>query len=361
MGLGVLWLSCWIEFTVAAQPPLPAQQPPAELSAAARDYRIEIYGAFRNNRAEYDLRRKQGEMLLTEWQTRGALPDEATVLVRWFDEARRASSRQQPLPAPPDWNAPSAELLPLPSRPPRVLLPPSASSTPLLRAVLVTRVRVARQVQVTASSAEIMWPSQSQEPLELFSARPERLSLGIVLALPDSPLASISTSMILPKSAAVARTNMSIVSIASPALETVAMTTELAKSDPITTSDTPEETAELNTAELRARIRGYDKAWRALQSDLYSEEDLTLERADALLTIFHDLGQARRDLLLYQAIVPASLRDELNGLATLDELQKHLRQIIDTARANAATNQTLSQQQRAAFERAWVKLLESQK
>lgn len=353
LGLGVLWLNCWIVDAAAAQPPLPSQQPPAELSAAARDYRIEIYGAFRQNRAEYDLRRKQGEALFVEWQARGALPDEAAVLVRWFDEARRAAARQQPSPAPPNWNGAGEELVPIP---PRSRIPSSASQMPLLRAMPLKRVRPARQVQVTALSADITRPRESNNPFNVIAALPAESSLSLVLALGDSAHGELATTALLAKRESAASLKISNSALALPAAKLNPH--PLTSPESATSKTTTEEAAELNTSELRARLRGYDKAWRALQVDLYSEEELTLERADALVTILNDLGQARRDLLLYQAIAPAELREELRGLSSLDELQKQLRQVIETARTNTTADLSLSPAERAALDRAWAKLLE---
>jgi hypothetical protein len=355
LGFGVLCLCFGMKFAAAVQPPLPAQQLPAELSAAARDYRIEIYGAFRNNRAEYDLRRKQGETLLAEWQTRGASSDEATVLVRWFDEARRVSARQQPLPAPPNWNgaAPeytTPELVPLP---PRSRIPRHASPTPILRALPLKRVRVDPQVELTSISLDILRLRESNNTLHVLAALPETSSIDLVLAFDDSRRAELTSTARLAKRETFTPLKISSSTLVQPAAKLNPNTLPGAVS-----RSKSEETAELNTGELSARLRGYDKAWRALQADLYSEEELTLERADALLTILSDLQQARRDLLLYQAIAPAELREELRGLAVLDELQKQLRQVFETARANTSADLSLSPAERAAMDRAWGKLLE---
>jgi hypothetical protein len=356
LGLGALWL-CWIEIAAAVEPQFPNQQPavpapqlPVELSAAARDYRIEIYGAFRNNRAEYDLRRKQGETLLAEWQRRGALPDEATLLVRWFDEARRASTRQQPLPALPNWNGEALELVPVP---PRNRISPSASQTPLLRAMPQKRLRIDPQVKLTSLSLGILRPRESHESLRVLAATPEISRLRVVLAWQDLGSFAASDPSALVKQPSDFRTSLAASEIGLP------KTPPLVALNQTTKPVNAEDAAELNTAELRARIRGYDKAWRALQLDLFSEEELTLERADALVTILTDLRQARRDLLLYQAIAPESLREELRNLPTLDELQKHLQKLLAAARALAAADRSLTNQQHAALGRAWNILLET--
>ena len=329
-----------------------AAEPSPELSSAARDYRIEIYGAFRTNRAEYDARRKQGEALLAEWQTRGALPEEAAALVRWFDAARRASTQQQPLPAPPNWNGSAEELIPVPARSPSSA-PRPASSLPQLRALPVKRVRLGRQFQVTVISGDIVRPRVAQESFALLMALPDTSSLDLVLDFPNAVDVRTSSAADLPKSGSRWRSIVSTGPIHSPEPKTVASANEAA-----TKTDSGTEAAELNTAELRARIRGYDKAWRALQADLYSEEEMSLERADALVMILKDLEQARRDLQLYQAIAPAELREEIRGLAALDELHAQLRKLMETARGNVFADQGLNPQQRAAFDRAWAKLLE---
>jgi hypothetical protein len=344
-GVFVFWLGSFLASLATAA------EPPPELAAAARDFRIEIYGAFRTNRAEYDARRKQAEALLAEWQTRGALPEEAAVLVRWFDAARRASAQQQPLPAAPNWNGSSEELISVPARAPSSS--PRPASQILLRALPVKRMRLGRQVQVTAISGDIMRPRETRDSFTLLAALPDASSLALVLDLPNSVDERASLAADLPKSAVLTHSSINTTPVPSPEPKT--MTTA---NEPTTKTDRVPEAAELNTAELRARLRGYDKAWRALQADLYSDEVLTLERADALLTILYDLGQARRDLQLYQAIAPAELREELRGLAALEELQTQLRKIMQAARNSDAANLALEPAQRAALERAWVKLLQ---
>lgn len=350
LGLGMLWLVGGMGVAVAAQPAGPSAELPAELTTAARDYRIEIYGAFRQNRAEYDLRRKQGEALLAEWQARGALPNEAAVLVRWFDDARRAATGQQPLPAAPNWNGITPEVVPLP---PRSRIPANASQTPVLRALPQRRVRSVQQVQVTTLSADIIGPRESNNTFNVIAALPSTSSLSLVLALQDTHGAEQGGVSLLAKHETDAPLQISSNPLALPAAKL--NPNALAGSE---TRPTADETAELNTAELRARLRGYDKAWRALQVDLYSEEELTLDRAATLLTILHDLQQARRDLLLYQAVAPAELREELRGLPALDELKKRLRQVVESARANNMAEHTLTPGERATLERAWLMLLE---
>lgn len=345
-GIFVIWLgSVLTSFASAAEPP-------PELSSAARDFRIEIYGAFRTNRAEYDARRKQGEALLAEWQTRGALPEEVEAVVRWFADARRASAQQQPLPAPPNWSNGPAEVIPMPARSPRSP-PHSTIQVPQLRAVPAKGARLSRRIQLTMISSDIVRPRETNGSSKLLAALPNHASLAVILDFPNTVNERTSIAADLPKSASRLHSSISQGPIDSPEPKSVNSANE-----PATKTDSITESAELNTAELRARIRGYDKAWHALQADLYSEEELTLERAEALMMILYDLGQARRDLLLYQAIAPAEMREEIRGLAALEELQTQLRKIMQVARSSAAANLTIEPAQRAALERAWVKLLQ---
>lgn len=353
LGLVLLWLNWGIDFALTAQPEVPNPPPaelPAELAAAARDFRIEIYGAFRQNRAEYDLRRKQGETLLAEWQSRGALPAEAAVLVRWFAEARRASTRQQPLPALPNWNGADLEPIPVP---PRNDIPGGASQAPLLRALPPQRRRVDPQVKLTSLSLALLRPRESHDFFRVLAVRPEISRLQVVLAWQDSGSFATIESGGIAKQPGVTSSSVATTEIGLPQTPTVVAANQS------TSPANAAEAAELNTAELRARLRGYDKAWRALQADLYSEEELTLERADALVTILNDLRQARRDLLLYQAIAPATLRDELRNLPTAEELQKQLQKLLEAARTVTATDRSLTNQQHAALVRAWNMLLET--
>lgn len=351
-GSVVLWLSRILGGMVLQAQISSAPDAPAELSAAARDFRIEIYGAYRTNRAEYDLRRKQGEALLSEWQARGALPDEAKVLVRWFEEARRAASRQQALPTPPNWHGAAEEMGPLP---PRDTIPQRAGRSPLLRALPQERARYHREIQVTAISADILRPRESKHVLQDIVAN-QAPALSMILALHAEPDAALKTAVILPKR----ETSRSL--LISSTLDLPAAKLNPYANEPpaelVSAKDTVKESAELNTAELTARLRGYDKAWRTLQAELFSEEDLTLERATSLVTIMNDLQQARRDLLLYQAIAPAEFRAELRGMPALEELQKQLRHLLETARAGTSADHALTPMERAAMDRAWLKLLD---
>ncbi len=210
LAWGLLWLGGGQIF--AAQPATATSEIPAELTAAARDYRIEIYGAFRQNRAEYDLRRKQAEALLAEWQARGALPDEAALLARWFDDARRAATSQQPQPAAPNWNS-TAEVVPLP---PRQQLVPHAGQTPL-RALPQQRRRSIQQAQITTHSADIIRPRESNETRQLLEASPSIASLSLVLELPEPHRAEQAMHIDLPKDETAAPLQISSSKLALPA------------------------------------------------------------------------------------------------------------------------------------------------
>jgi hypothetical protein len=351
LGIGGIWLVGMLALTATSQTVAPTADLPPELSAAARDYRIEIYGAYRQNRSEYDQRRKQAEALLAEWQTRGALPDEADLLVRWFDNARRAATRQQPAPAAPKWNG-AHDLVPQPPRS-RLSPPNSANQSPQLRALPAKRQRYVQHAQFTAISTDIIRPKESARVAHILEALPAMPSLKLVLALSDSRRAYEAQYVNLPKMEAVKSLKISSNTLPLPADKLNSNTIVGA-----TTLPAYEEKAELNTAELRARLRGYDKAWRALQADLYSEEELTLDRASALLMILQDLQQARRDLQLYQAIAPENLREEVRGLSAIEELQNQLRQVIKAARNSTLADHTLAPNDRAKLDRAWLILQE---
>ncbi len=69
----------------------------AELSVeqAARLYRIEVYNTFRNDRAEYDHRRAQGEQVWAAFDAAGQPQQHRSTVTQWFVAAREASTPSQ--------------------------------------------------------------------------------------------------------------------------------------------------------------------------------------------------------------------------------------------------------------------------
>ncbi|MGC4006259.1 MAG: hypothetical protein QM811_25330 [Pirellulales bacterium] len=147
-------LTLWLFVSHAAF----AAQPhgPRDVEAAARDFRIEVYGLFRNDRPAFDAHRKAGETLLNAWIAHGRNADDATTVAQWFDDARAAALAGKPLPPTPRWDA--APAMPMPPAPPIIptspfapgydpaVSPPRFSTT--LRAAPQSRVRQSRSLGV---------------------------------------------------------------------------------------------------------------------------------------------------------------------------------------------------------------------
>jgi len=77
------------------------------LERAARDYRIQTYETFHNDRAEYDRRSAEGARVEAAWTEAGRNDAEQPMLIRWFDQATAASRTDSiaDLPAEPKFTA----------------------------------------------------------------------------------------------------------------------------------------------------------------------------------------------------------------------------------------------------------------
>ncbi len=63
----------------------------ALLERAARDYRIQTYETFHNDRAEYDRRSAEGARVEAAWKDAGQNDAERPMLIHWFDQAMAVS------------------------------------------------------------------------------------------------------------------------------------------------------------------------------------------------------------------------------------------------------------------------------
>jgi len=110
---------------VAAQASSVTEQQHNEVRRSARDYRIEVYRTFRDDRAEFDRRREAGGEVLKAWFAAGRNPADSAAVVRWFEEAmqRTRSGFELPLPAPPTLAGATSESA--------TFAAPGATTTPL--------------------------------------------------------------------------------------------------------------------------------------------------------------------------------------------------------------------------------------
>lgn len=70
------------------------------LMSIARQYRIQTYDRFRNDRRELDRRLRASQSLLDDWQDRDAPEDEIPDIILWFQRATHATRSAQPVPLP---------------------------------------------------------------------------------------------------------------------------------------------------------------------------------------------------------------------------------------------------------------------
>ena len=75
----------------AGKLPLPAPAGDLQLEKAARDFRIQTYEMFRNDRAEFDRREAEAARLRQAWTDAGADPDDQPKLIHWFEQAAAGS------------------------------------------------------------------------------------------------------------------------------------------------------------------------------------------------------------------------------------------------------------------------------
>jgi hypothetical protein len=77
--------------TAAVKVPQTITAGDALLERAARDYRIQTYEMFHNDRAEYDRRSAAGARVEAAWKEAGRNDAEQPMLIHWFDQATTVS------------------------------------------------------------------------------------------------------------------------------------------------------------------------------------------------------------------------------------------------------------------------------
>jgi hypothetical protein len=76
---------------LALQLAVPANAADALLERVARDYRIQTYETFHNDRAEYDRRSAEGARVEAAWKDAGRNGEEQPLLIHWFNDATAVS------------------------------------------------------------------------------------------------------------------------------------------------------------------------------------------------------------------------------------------------------------------------------
>ncbi|MDX1961521.1 MAG: hypothetical protein SFX18_00120 [Pirellulales bacterium] len=376
----ILHRACWaigIGLILAVISPVAGQSPPptelnnaaSALETAARDYRIEIYNAFRHQRGEYNRRRQIGADLLAAWAAAGQPADRVDELRNWFEQARVASSAGRELPPvpqiqpdkttqPPATPPPPPPLpLPLPEAHPR----PSPAGTTADRLVF----------RGSSLPRQFVGPSWSQAARTLFSAIP------LVAPEPDANIFHTRPNFFPSWPGSIFRdahndspprirdldrgkklvakiwlTPLELPALpeaTAPAAATAGITLPALNPGTPVQSDTV--AAQLNVAELAARITAYHKGCRGVQLDLLERGEWTPERIEALSEILTDLQRTYDNLRLYSKLAPPDLAGDLAALrpptAQWQALAAQCQAAVDRLRATTR----LSEGDRAALDR----------
>ena len=284
-----------------SQEVLPAALPES-LSNVTRDYRIEVYRAFRLDRAEFDRRRQVAEDTVDAWRTsrrRGAQESDQDLkkLTKWFSEATASllSGERGSPPAPPTLGVRSAKPTrrALTTRAP-ILDPsafgPSAGLTP----------RVAPE---PGDPTPVATPPRTQSVVP-----PARVVVApaIVLRVVPEPARSA------PEPDARDRSDSSV-STSSPTVVKAIVEPRQAQK-----SETSERSARINLSELSARIRGWNLALMGIENRALSNATPSIDEISKSVNDLQALLQRRRTVALYLSILEPRQIDQVGQLESFE-------------------------------------------
>jgi hypothetical protein len=309
------------------------------LEAALRRFRIETYNAYSTNLAELRRRRSAWEQVQARWRDAGGRREDHAALIAWLDRATRETTRRGPLPPAPNFGAPPTE---------RNLQSDRASGT---------------DSRTSATSADV-----GEAPLW---SPPSPVSADSDVAAPDSPdfktstgIAELSNPSGVPGTDA-AKTVPSPRAAATASVTNRFQTTPNAprtwvKRPPSSPRAAPRPSQldalsaaaralgsdDLNLNELFSRAAGYEVGLRSVESTLLDPSELDAQQLAALLAELETLVGQRRDLLLYQGLLPPDAQARLSGSlgfpqATVAELGTR----IAVAREQLTANPRLDEKQ----------------
>jgi hypothetical protein len=301
------------------------------LEAAARQYRVAVYETYRLDRAEYDRRRAAADELQARWREAGGRKEELTAVLKWLERATYLSRPEvrQSLPALPGFGMPgmsrgdaakseagTREMLPPP--PPRVGNEPYVQRRPP-PAPKVNGYQIAptRQFAPPAMSHNIITPPSAQAqagaqrgPAPVANQpQVDRALLPapweVVTPAPSRSAVDVST---VPRRRADVGTPPTPTRVERPAR--VAGLADAALPQSTSTA------SQLNVGEILARASGYGFGLRTIESVLHDQASLDAEDLSRLLGELEALVEQRGDLLLYEQLLSAEVRQRL--VASLD-------------------------------------------
>jgi hypothetical protein len=146
--------------------PPPATVADLQLEKAARDYRIQTYETFRNDRAEYNRRQAEAVRIQAAWADAGSNREEQPKLIAWFEQATARSRTDSigNLPEVPKFTAPKIAVVP----------PENESETETMEAVAAASVR---EVAAKVDDLLHLKPAGSAEAATKPSVNPPAKSL----------------------------------------------------------------------------------------------------------------------------------------------------------------------------------------
>ena len=291
-----------------------AAQTDRDIEPVARQYRIGTYQKYRHDRKTYDQRIALAQQLLDRWHARGATPDEAALVIGWFNQAQTAA-RLPPLPLPgqhrsqePTWDDLGDVIIEsMPAIPLGVVsaAPASSSTVVLSRPAL-------RPKRHLATVAPIPRPAPAAE-------------LGELLAAGAS---TVPDTLRDPSPAAAWR------SVSGPPRSAPASTTSSAQVRPGATAAVKptRQNVRIDVNLLRQRIVDHNLSVRALQDQLETGTQWRLSNIELAVDRLDYLTQQRELWSLYTGIVESGQQPLLGQFEPFDRSYELLEQRLDKAR-----------------------------
>lgn len=296
----------------------------------ARQYRIEIYNTFRQQRSKYDERLIAWSRVERAWKKRGQLVDDRPEMIRWLDRAIAASrsGKVAALPSTPDFLARRsgrwADVLlgasPLDDLPARQPVPEdiAAQTTHSLPRIALPAQTITPPIERSADRALLPEILHDDPPL-----RPQLPPARVVDSLVEADLQF-----------AIARRTPAP-PVAMPATDRSPV--DHGPVDPSTSED------RINLVEIEARAAGYDLALATLREKLERPGPWTADRLAPLIETLGELATRRSDLHLYRQLVPSVTSRQLSAMASpaataallarrIVEARSHLKRPLDAVR-----------------------------
>lgn len=315
---------------------------PESLSHKMRDYRIEVYRAFRLDRAEFDQRRQAAEKLVESWQAaqgsaatnqgkHGSIKDLAINdlanedlenLLDWFTRSTKAlqEGHLASLPEPTTWGEQLAKSArPAPKLSAAPISPPSISMPPLVIERRVTERRVTLRKANTipirqTRTASVVPPARIELPPSIVALKPSIVARTAAEPVPPAPEPKVIVFKQVSPVPPVTIPPVTIPPVISPPVTTPLVTPvaskplankpieKIAPRIPISREvETPGRRVKVNLNELSARVRGWNFALKKIENRTIQSTNPTVEDITQSVDNLRTLLERRRMVALYQS------------------------------------------------------------